>query len=495
MTTTANHTPDPTKAIDRTRLLIHGEWVDAADGAEFDVYNPSTGHVFTRVSEAGPEDVNRAVESSRKAFEEGPWRNMTPLDRSAALWRLGDLLLEHADEIGRVETLDQGQPFSIARHGSVPSAARMFHYMSGWATKIEGNTIPISAGGDFHVYTRREPIGVVGCIVPWNFPLVIAAWKVAPALAAGNTVILKPAEQTPLTALMLGELALEAGIPAGVLNVIPGYGGRTGQTMTEHMGIDKISFTGSTTTGRRIVDASKGNLKRLSLELGGKSANIIFPDADIEAAIGGSANGIFFNAGQACAAGSRLYVHENVYDEVVAGIAEVAKNIKVGDGFDPTSEIGPLASVQHLDRVAGYLKSGISEGARTVTGGTQIDTQGYYVAPTVFADAREDQKIVQEEIFGPVVVALKFTDTEEVVRAANKSAYGLAGGIWTKNISTAHKVAAQFQAGSVWVNCYQVFDPAMPFGGYKESGWGREMGHEVFNDYTQVKTVCVNLDA
>jgi phenylacetaldehyde dehydrogenase len=490
MTTTI---PDPTKAVQRTRLLIHGEWVDAADGAEFDVYNPSTGQVFTRVSEAGPADVDRAVESSRKAFE-GPWSKMTPLERSAALWRLGDLLLENAEEIARIETLDQGKPYLFARDGDVPSAAKMFHYMSGWATKIEGNTIPISWGGDFHVYTRREPIGVVGCIVPWNFPLVIAAWKVAPALAAGNTVILKPAEQTPLTALMLGELALEAGIPPGVLNVLPGFGARTGQAMTEHMGVNKISFTGSTATGRRIVDASKGNLKRLSLELGGKSANIIFPDADIEAAISGSAAGIFFNAGQACAAGSRLYVHENVYDEVVAGISAAAQKIVVGDGFDPTSEIGPLASLQHFDRVTSYLESGVAEGARTVTGGMRLGDKGYYVAPTVFTDAREDQKIVREEIFGPVVVALKFKDAEEVIKAANDSPYGLAGGIWTSNIGTAHKVAAQFQAGSVWVNCYQVFDPAMPFGGYKESGWGREMGHEVIHDFTQVKTVCVNLD-
>jgi phenylacetaldehyde dehydrogenase len=490
MTTTI---PDPTKAVQRTRLLIHGEWVDAADGAEFDVYNPSTGQVFTRVSEAGPADVDRAVESSRKAFE-GPWSKMTPLERSAALWRLGDLLLENAEEIARIETLDQGKPYLFARDGDVPSAAKMFHYMSGWATKIEGNTIPISWGGDFHVYTRREPIGVVGCIVPWNFPLVIAAWKVAPALAAGNTVILKPAEQTPLTALTLGELALEAGIPPGVLNVLPGFGARTGQAMTEHMGVNKISFTGSTATGRRIVDASKGNLKRLSLELGGKSANIIFPDADIEAAISGSAAGIFFNAGQACAAGSRLYVHENVYDEVVAGISAAAQKIVVGDGFDPTSEIGPLASLQHFDRVTSYLESGVAEGARTVTGGMRLGDKGYYVAPTVFTDAREDQKIVREEIFGPVVVALKFKDAEEVIKAANDSPYGLAGGIWTSNIGTAHKVAAQFQAGSVWVNCYQVFDPAMPFGGYKESGWGREMGHEVIHDFTQVKTVCVNLD-
>lgn len=493
MTATATHTPDPTKAIDRTRLLIDGEWVDAADGAEFDVYNPSTGEVLCRVAEAGPKDVDRAVKAARKAFEEGPWRRFSPRARAQAIWRLGDLLMKHAAEIGRVETLDQGKPYGLALNGDVPSAADLFYYMSGWATKIEGNTIPISAPGEYHTYTVREPVGVVGLIVPWNFPLVIAAWKVAPALAAGNTVVLKPAEQTPLSALILGELALEAGIPPGVLNVVPGFGPRAGAAITEHPDVDKVSFTGSTATGRRIVEAAKGNLKKLSLELGGKSANVIFPDADLDSAIQGSADGIFFNAGQACAAGSRLYVHEDVYDYVVEGIAEVAKGIRVGDGFDPTSQIGPLVSAEHLTRVTGYLQSGLDQGARAVTGGVRLGERGYYVAPTVFADVTPALKIVQEEIFGPVVVALKFGSEAEVIAAANDTRYGLAGGIWTRDVSRAHKVAAQFRSGTVWVNCYQVFDPAMPFGGYKESGWGREMGHEVLQDYTQVKTVCMKL--
>jgi phenylacetaldehyde dehydrogenase len=479
--------------IEHTQLLIAGEFVDALDGNTFETINPSTGEVITTVALGAPADVDRAVAAAREAFDQGPWPRMKPSERAAALWRLGDLLLQDAAEMGRLETLDQGKPYSYAVGGDVPSAAGLFHYMSGFATKLEGSVIPISAPGEYHTYTRREALGVVGLIVPWNFPLVISAWKMAPALAAGNTLVLKPAEATPLSSLRLGQLCLEAGIPPGVVNVVNGYGSTVGQRLAEHPQVDKISFTGSTATGRRILDAAKGNLKRVTLELGGKSANVIFPDADIDAAIAGSSAGIFYNAGQACAAASRLYVHEDVYDEVIAGMAEKASEIKVGDGFDPSSEIGPLASREHFERVSGYLEVGKDEG-EVVTGGARIGEKGFFIEPTIFAGAAPDSRIIKEEIFGPVVVANRFKDIDEVVARANGTRYGLASGVWTSNVATAHQMAARLQAGTVWVNSYGVFDPAMPFGGVKESGWGREMGHDVMRDYTDVKTVCMRID-
>jgi phenylacetaldehyde dehydrogenase len=487
--TLSPHADAPT--IGDTRLLIGGQRVDGAEGATFDVYNPATGEVLTQVAEARAEDVDRAVKAARKAFT-GPWAAMKPTERARVLWRLGDLILEHAAELGGLETLDNGKPFLQARDGDVVAAAGLFHYMSGWVTKLEGSTIPISFPGTFHTYTRREPLGVVGLIVPWNFPLTIAAWKVAPALAAGNTVVLKPAEQTPLTALRLGELALEAGIPEGVLNVVPGFGRDAGAALTAHPDVDKVSFTGSTLTGRTIMQAAAGNLKKLTLELGGKSPDIIFGDANIEAAIAGAASGIFYNQGEACAAGSRIYAHRSVFEEVAAGIADAARSIKVGDGFDPTSDIGPLVSKEHHEKVTGYVELGRAEG--TVSAGGDYATEGgYYVDPTVFTKVTDESRVVREEIFGPVVSVLPFDDTDEIIRRANDTRYGLTAGIWTESMSTAHRVSSELKAGTVWVNCYGVFDAAMPFGGYKESGWGREMGGIVLDDYTETKTVCIKV--
>jgi phenylacetaldehyde dehydrogenase len=422
---------------------------------------------------------------------------MTPSERGRIIWRIGDLILEHLDELAQLESLDNGKPYAVARAADVPLAADMFHYMAGWATKIEGNSINISVpympGANFHSYTLREPVGVVGQIVPWNFPLLMAAWKVAPALATGNTVVLKPAEQTPLTALRLAELIAEAGIPDGVVNVVPGFGETAGAALAAHHDVDKIAFTGSTEVGKLIANAATGNLKKVSLELGGKSPNIVFDDAD-SAAIAGAASAIFFNHGQCCVAGSRLYVQQGSFDEVVNGVAEIAKSIKVGPGLEQDTEMGPLVSDEQLRRVTGLVQSGMAEGAKAVAGGGgRHGNRGYFVEPTVLTNTHPEMTVVREEIFGPVVVAAPFSDLDEVAAVANDSPYGLGAGIWTKDISKAHALAKKLRAGSVYVNCYNVFDAALPFGGYKQSGWGREMGHEVLENYTEVKAVTTLL--
>ena len=479
------------------QMFINGEWTDAASGKTFETPNPATGETLARVAEGDAEDINRAVRAARAAFEDSAWSRMTPSDRGRIIWRIGDLILEHAEELAQLESLDNGKPYAVALGADVPLAADLFHYMAGWATKINGQTIDISVpympGANFHSYTLREPIGVVGQIIPWNFPLLMAAWKLGPALTTGCTVVLKPAEQTPLTALRLAELVAEAGVPAGVVNVVPGFGETAGAALAAHGDVDKVAFTGSTEVGKLIVAAAGAtNLKKLTLELGGKSPNIVFDDAE-DGAIEGAANAIFFNHGQCCVAGSRLFVQESRFDEVVDGVAEIAKSIKLGSGLDPSTQMGPLVSEEQFQRVSGFLESGRTDGATALAGGGRHGDRGYFIEPTVLTNTRPDMKVVREEIFGPVVVAAPFSSLDQIAAEANDSEYGLGAGIWTRDISKAHALAKKLRAGTVWINCYNVFDASLPFGGYKQSGWGREMGAEVLNNYTEVKAVTTLL--
>ena len=479
------------------KMLIDGKWVNAVSGKTFPTYNPATGEVLAQVAEGDRADIDLAVKAARKAFDSGPWSRMTASERGKLVWKLADLLEEHMEEFATLETLDNGKPLTVARAADVPLAVDLFRYMAGWATKLEGTTIPLSVpytpGAIYHAYTLREPVGVVGQIIPWNFPLLMAAWKLGPALASGCTVVLKPAEQTPLSALRLGELFAEAGFPDGVVNIVPGYGETAGAALAAHDLVDKIAFTGSTEVGKLIVHAATGNLKKVSLELGGKSPNVVFKDADMDAAIAGAASAIFFNHGQCCCAGSRLYVERPAFDRVVEGVASKAKKIKVGSGLDPATHMGPLVSEEQLQRVCNYLEIGMAEGAKAASGGRRIDGKGYFVEPTVLVETKDYMKVVQEEIFGPVVAAIPFDNPEELLSRANDSIYGLAAGIWTHDVSKAHRTAALLRAGTVWINCYNIFDAALPFGGYKQSGWGREMGKDVLNLYTQTKAVCTRL--
>jgi phenylacetaldehyde dehydrogenase len=477
------------------KLFIDGKWVDAQGGKTIPVEDPATLETIAHVPAGEKADIDLAVAAARRAFESGPWSRISPADRSRLVWRLGDILEQHLDELAELEALDNGKPVTHARQTDVQGSIDMFRYMAGWATRLNGETISVSSAGHWHAYTLREPIGVVGQIIPWNFPLMMAAWKLAPALAAGCTIVLKPAEQTPLTALRLGELIQAAGIPDGVVNIVTGYGETAGAALAEHPDVDKVAFTGSTEVGKLIVKAAAGNLKRVSLELGGKSPAIVFPDADLDGAIVGTASAIFYNQGQCCTAGSRLFVHKSVYERVVDGVVAEAGKLKVGHGLDPTVNLGPLVSKEQHERVTGYIAIGVSQGAEVVTGGKAGGKQGYFVEPTVLAQTKSDMRVVREEIFGPVVCVQSYADDDldAVAKFANDTEYGLQASIWTRNLSVAHRLARKIKAGTVCINTHNYGDPAWPFGGYKQSGWGREMGKEVMEHYTETKSVAAKL--
>jgi aldehyde dehydrogenase (NAD+) len=483
----ATATITPPKVTDR-KMLIDGKWTGSLSGKTFETVNPATGDTICQVAEGDKADVDLAVKAARRAFESGPWRKMNPAERGRIMMKLADLIETRADELAALETLDNGKPIRDSLAADIPLTAATYRYYAGWADKIHGQVLPVN--GPFHAYTRHEPVGVVGQIIPWNFPALMQAWKWGPALAAGCTIVLKPAEQTPLTALRIAELAQEAGVPDGVINVIPGFGPTAGAAIAAHPDVDKVAFTGSTEVGQLIMKtAAETNLKRVTLELGGKSPNIIFADADVARAAKFAYNALFFNMGQCCCAGSRLFVEDDVHDQVVESITKIAGSQKLGDPFDRATTQGPQVSKEQFDKILGYIDAGKQQGARCLTGGNRLDRAGFFVQPTVFDQVTDEMTIANEEIFGPVLSVLKFSDVEEAIRRGNKTMYGLAAAVWTKDIDKAHHLAVGLRAGTVWVNCYDVFDTTIPFGGFKMSGIGRELGEYGLANYLEVKAV------
>ena len=475
----------------QTKLLIDGKWRDALSGKTFETINPATEEVIAEVAEGDKADIDLAVKAARRAFDSGPWRTMDARDRGRLITRLADLVEEHIDELAELETLDNGKPLAEARNGDLPMVVDTFRYYAGWADKIHGQTIPVR--GNYFTYTRKEPVGVAGQIIPWNFPLMMVAWKWAPALAAGCTIVMKPAEQTPLSVLKLGEIALEAGFPNGVINIVNGFGPTAGAALVAHPGVDKVAFTGEGTTAKIIIRSAAETMKRITMELGGKSPNIVFADADLDKAVDGALLGIYLNQGQCCCAGSRLFVQEEVHDAFLAKLKAKVAARKLGDPFDLSTQQGPQIDKAQFDKIMGYIAKGKEQGATVVTGGERHGDKGFFIQPTIFADVHDTMAIACDEIFGPVLSVIKFKETEEAVQRANTTDFGLAAAVWTKDIAKAHSIAHRLRAGTVWVNCYDVFDAAAPFGGFKASGIGRELGEKALDNYTEMKTVTVSL--